>query len=74
MDGDVVDINGEDALDELNIEPEIMIKRGNSVLLDKRAVDILRAIEMTGSLISSAKLLGLPYSKVWRQIASLESK
>ncbi|MEM0268619.1 MAG: substrate-binding domain-containing protein [Candidatus Korarchaeum sp.] len=74
MGGDVVDINGEDALDELDIEPEIMIKRGNSVLLDKRAVDILRAIEMTGSLTSSAKLLGLPYSKVWRQIAFLESK
>lgn len=74
MKEDVSDIIGGTALEDLNIELEIIIKRGNFVLLDKRTVDILRTIKITGSLISSAKLLGLPYSKVWRQIASLESK
>ena len=74
MCGDVANIDEKDSLNELNIEIEIVIKMGNSVLLDRRTADVLRTIEMTGSLISSAKLLGLPYSKVWRQIASLESK
>ncbi|RDD52798.1 MAG: hypothetical protein BA066_07740, partial [Candidatus Korarchaeota archaeon NZ13-K] len=59
-----------DPEERLGVEVEIRIRRGNSVLLDRRTADVLRAIELTGSIMSSAKLLGLPYSRVWRILSA----
>ncbi len=60
--------------DELKVEIEIKLLKGNSVILDKQSAHLLRAISRTGSLLAASKLLGIPYSKAWRIVMGIERK
>ncbi|WP_187146611.1 hypothetical protein [Candidatus Korarchaeum cryptofilum] len=62
------------SIDNLEVKLEIKLMRGNSVIMDGLTADLLRAISSSGSILASAKLLGIPYAKAWRMITSLERK
>ncbi len=59
---------------ELEVEIEIKLLKGNQVILDGRSAHLLRAISKTGSLLSASKLMGIPYSKAWRIITGIERR
>jgi molybdate transport repressor ModE-like protein len=62
------------SIDNLEVKLEIKLMRGNSVIMDGLTADLLRAISSSGSILASAKLLGIPYAKAWRMITSLERR
>ncbi len=63
-----------DPLDGLEVEVDVRLVRDGEIILDGRLAELLKAVSKTGSLLSAAKLLGIPYSKAWRSITSLERK
>ncbi len=64
----------EDPLDELEVEVDIRLVKDGKVILDGRLAELLKAVSRTGSLLAAAKLIGIPYSKAWRDINSVERK
>ncbi len=63
-----------DPLDGLEVEVDVRLVRDGEIILDGRLAELLKAVSKTGSLLAAAKLIGIPYSRAWRSITSLERK
>ncbi len=63
-----------DPIDELTVDLDIRLVRRGQVILDGTTAGLLRAISSTGSLLAAAKMAGIPYSRAWRAITSLERR
>ncbi len=61
-------------MDGLEVEVDIRLVRDGEVILDGRLAELLKAVSRTGSLLAAAKLIGIPYSRAWRSITSMERK
>ncbi|APY12623.1 molybdenum transporter [Seonamhaeicola sp. S2-3] len=53
------------------IKSRIWIENNNNVLLGQGRVQLLKAIETTGSLSKAAKSLNISYKKAWRLLDSV---
>ena len=60
--------------EDLDVEVEVKLLKDGKVIMDGLTASLLEAISRTGSLLAAAKSLGIPYSKAWRSISSLERR
>ena len=61
-------------LDDLKLRPvlEVSVYLGGRKIMDELTGEILLKVKETGSIMSAARELGIPYSRAWRRLASLE--
>ena len=52
---------------------KIWIERGGRVLLSEWRVELLEAVEETGSLAAAAERLGVPYRTAWERVRETEA-
>lgn len=54
------------------VRSKVWIERGDDVLLSEWRVDLLAAIEASGSLAAAAERVGVPYRTAWERIREME--
>lgn len=59
---------------EYKIKSRIWIEANGDILLGKGRVNLLKAIEQTGSLSKAAKSMGMSYKKAWTMIDDVNSR
>ena len=58
----------------LEIRSKIWIERRGEVVISEWRVDLLEAIEATGSLSRAAQALDIPYRTAWERVKATESE
>lgn len=59
---------------EYKIKSRIWIETDGHILLGEGRVNLLKAIEQTGSLTKAAKSLGMSYKKAWALIDAINTR
>lgn len=54
------------------VRSKIWVERGDDVLLSEWRVDLLAAIEASGSLAAAAARVGVPYRTAWERVREME--
>ena len=55
------------------IAPRVRVRRGDEIALGPGKVDLLDAIERTGTLASAAEELGMSYMRAWRLVQTMNA-
>lgn len=61
-----------DLIEKIAVTYDILIKYGNTVLLDSKLASVLKLVESKGSILAASKEANIPYSRVWEMIVKAE--
>ncbi len=61
-----------DAESKIIAKVEVLLEYEGKTLVDKTVANILRIIDEYGSLLAAARMLSIPYSRVWERIYKIE--
>ena len=61
-------------MEQPRVRSKIWVERGDHVLLSEWRVELLEAVEETGSLAAAAATLGVPYRTAWDRIKEAEER
>ena len=58
----------------LEVRSKIWVELGGKVALSDWRVELLRAVETTGSLAGAAEQMGVPYRTAWHKLKEIETQ
>lgn len=61
-------------VDQVEGDVQAVLKFKGEVILDRELAELLRLVDETGSLLSACRRLGMPYSRAWERISSVERR
>jgi molybdate transport system regulatory protein len=56
-----------------SLHPRLRVRRGGEIALGPGKVDLLDAIEKTGTLGGAAQLLGMSYMRAWKLVQTMNA-
>lgn len=59
--------------EDLYFEVDLKLRKGDRVVLDITSARLLYYISKTGTILKSARILGIPYSKAWIMLERIEN-
>ena len=57
----------------LQIQPRLRVRRGDDIALGPGKVDLLDAIEQTGTLAGAAEAMGMSYMRAWTLVQTMNA-
>ncbi len=58
----------------LEVRSKVWVELGGKVALSDWRVDLLRAVDATGSLAGAAERMGVPYRTAWHKLKEIETQ